>query len=142
MLVIIAVLVTGILGYFAGILTSHYKEKLNSYISALPILARMIYDASKPEDADKYNESVNRLLLIGNKRTVQKLNKLISYIHHPDRLEKDEITIEKIFQQLISEMRSEIKIFPHQYMNPEDFTQIYTKFTFFYDIKIKKQESK
>lgn len=119
---IILIIISGLIGYFLGMLRSFRDAKQKAYQEILPPIIKIAY-RSKYSDEGEYCMALCRLWLYGNKKVTQKMEKALWIVHKPE--ERGDMA--EALKEVIAEMRKDIQIFPWQKIKPDEIGHLFTR---------------
>lgn len=116
---IATILITGLIGYAAGVSRTFREEKQKIYSEVLPPILSAAYGGSNHSE-ETLNKAISRLLLYGNKKVAIKLEGVSRILADSSRG-----NITDAIQNMMSEMRKDIQVWFWQKLTPQDFNHIY-----------------
>ncbi|MEO8230869.1 MAG: hypothetical protein ABI638_01210 [Ignavibacteriota bacterium] len=118
---LLALLISGILGYFIGKVKEFRESKQKIYTQIIPTIAEMCFNP-QADRVKEYNSAILSSWLFSNKKLAKKIDALASILIDPSRG-----NMINELQELIVEMRKDIQPFFWQNLKAKDVKHIYTK---------------
>lgn len=122
---VLAIVVSGVLGYSLGVVKFFREEKQKAYRELLPPILRIAFRLPRrPPDEKEFNEALSKLWLYGSKKVAKKMDTAVAIMH--DHSRGDMI---RGFQEAIIAMRNDIQILPWlpwRRLKPEEVKHFYS----------------
>lgn len=120
-LIILLPILSILVGYWVGRISSFREYKQKAYIELLPPILKMAYDPDSSNEGE-FSKALSKLWLYGSKDVTKKMERAVSILHNHRRG-----NLTEAFQKAIVAMRKDIQIAPWQKLEAKDVNHLYTK---------------